>query len=352
MKKNGFTLIEVLGVIILLGVLSVIVVPVVRDSIKQSKRKAYDKQVNTILTTAREWAADNTGALTEGSFLVKVETLKKEGLLENKDIINPVNNEEMKGCAKVSYNQEFNQYEYEYLDNCFGYNGILSSNDECLKGEPNNCNPGIPIKVQVNDNESYNFYVIADDGNELTMIMDNNLYPDDDRTEGDVGWIDKLDYDEAGGTNWGMYGSNLKGPITALKALKERTKDWTNIQEKEYVTSDENNPKAYPDIMMKMRARMLTYTEASNLGCKEIDSENYSTNDSCPDYLLANLKENLGETDTEGTKGYWLSSAKGDNARGAFTINGYSGVINWDYAKNSWYGIRPVITVSKMANIY
>lgn len=118
MKKNGFTLIEVLGVIILLGVLSVIVVPVVRDSIKQSKRKAYDKQVNTILTAAKNWASDNINYIWEDGYFIDIETLKQTGFLENKEIINPVNKEEMTGCVEITYEENFNQYKYEYLDEC------------------------------------------------------------------------------------------------------------------------------------------------------------------------------------------------------------------------------------------
>ena len=118
MKKNGFTLIEVLGVVILLGILSVIVVPVVKDSVKQSKRKAYDKQVNTVITSAKNWASDNIDELSEETIFVDIQSLKQNGFLENKKIINPVTNEEMNGCVEISYEEDFNQYKYEYLNEC------------------------------------------------------------------------------------------------------------------------------------------------------------------------------------------------------------------------------------------
>ena len=118
MKKNGFTLIEVLGVIILLGVLSVIVVPVVRDSIKQSKIKSLDKQKSVIVESAKNWVADNLDELEEDYLTVNIDTLKQTGFLENKEIINPVNKEEMTGCVEITYEEGFNQYKYEYLDEC------------------------------------------------------------------------------------------------------------------------------------------------------------------------------------------------------------------------------------------
>lgn len=339
MKKNGFTLIEVLGVIILLGVLSVIVVPVVRDSIKQSKRKAYDKQVNTILTTAREWAADNTSALTEGSFLVKVETLKKAGLIENKDIINPVNNEEMKGCAKVSYNQGFNQYEYEYLDSCMD-GQILTSEDDCINDRKGICNPGTLVNVQVNDSKNYNFYVISDDGNELTMIMDRNLYSDEDVANGtqNVAWISAEDYESANSEE----GDNIscdyeacfdEGPVTALNALKERTNDWTNIDEREYIVEHSLYGSEYYSIIRTMRARLLTTKEAMSevLGC------NYQPGN-CISWLY------------NGSTSYWTSDMNPSLIATAQSIRNGGNIS--DVGVTSYSGIRPVITVPKNVNIY
>ena len=118
MKKNGFTLVELLGVIILLGVLSVIVVPEVRDSIKQSKKKAYDKQIDTVITAAKNWASDNIDMIWEDGYFIDIETLKQTGFLENKKIINPVTNKEINGCVAIIYEEDFNQYEYEYLSKC------------------------------------------------------------------------------------------------------------------------------------------------------------------------------------------------------------------------------------------
>ena len=117
MKKNGFTLAELLGVIILLGVLLVIVVPVVGNSIVQSKQKAYDKQIDTVITSAKNWAADNIDNVDDW-LQIDIGTLKQEGFLQNKKIINPITNEEMNGCVAIIYEEDFKQYKYEYLNEC------------------------------------------------------------------------------------------------------------------------------------------------------------------------------------------------------------------------------------------
>ena len=127
MKKiNGFTLVELLAVIILLGLISAIGIPTVKNITRDAKQKGYEKQVATVLESAENWGTENTELLPKvsGSILVKMDTLKKEGFLENKEIINPVEKSEMNGCAEIIYNSEFNQYEYKYIKNCNSFFGI------------------------------------------------------------------------------------------------------------------------------------------------------------------------------------------------------------------------------------
>lgn len=46
--KKGFTLIEMIGAIILLGMLSLLIIPIVNKNIKQSKEKLYIAQIEEI----------------------------------------------------------------------------------------------------------------------------------------------------------------------------------------------------------------------------------------------------------------------------------------------------------------
>lgn len=48
MKKNGFTLIELLAAIIVLGIISLIVFPTIDRTIKNQKKKLYDRQVQFV----------------------------------------------------------------------------------------------------------------------------------------------------------------------------------------------------------------------------------------------------------------------------------------------------------------
>ena len=59
MKKNGFTLIEILGVITLLALLSIIVLMVVDNSLKSSKETLSEAQLDNIKSAASMWRTDN-----------------------------------------------------------------------------------------------------------------------------------------------------------------------------------------------------------------------------------------------------------------------------------------------------
>jgi len=122
--KKGFTLVEMLAVVVLIGLLVVITVPSIKTIMNNAKEKSLEKQIDSIIESAKSWSVDNIDSLTENNTItVTIETLKKSGFLENEKVINPVNNKEMNGCVDIKYNSEFNQYEYKYDEEC-----TLSSN--------------------------------------------------------------------------------------------------------------------------------------------------------------------------------------------------------------------------------
>ena len=52
MKRKGFTLVEVLAVIIVLGILALIASPIISGIIRQSREKSYDQQLSEIYDAA------------------------------------------------------------------------------------------------------------------------------------------------------------------------------------------------------------------------------------------------------------------------------------------------------------
>lgn len=125
--KKGFTLAELLGVISILGILALIITPVVTSSINTSKEKAYNKQVDIIETAAKEWGIENIDELPDigstNELAISLSELIDSGKIQDNKIINPKTNTEMTGCVVVSYNSEYNQYEYNYNEDTAYCNG-------------------------------------------------------------------------------------------------------------------------------------------------------------------------------------------------------------------------------------
>ena len=112
--NKGFTLIELLAVIIIIAIIAMISVPTVFDIISSSKEKVYEQQVTAIESAAKRWAIEGLWG-TDNSYK-SICFLKKGGYLENRDIVDPRNNEKMDGCVKIAFDSEYNQYTYTYQE--------------------------------------------------------------------------------------------------------------------------------------------------------------------------------------------------------------------------------------------
>lgn len=97
MKNKGFTLVELLAVLILLAILTLLIVPNVSKSINFFRRDSIKKQTDNILTAASNWVSHqiehNPNILPKDgeNVLVTIGELKNAGFLEI-NIKNPSNN--------------------------------------------------------------------------------------------------------------------------------------------------------------------------------------------------------------------------------------------------------------------
>ena len=55
MANKGFTLIEILAVVTIIGVVSLITMPVVQKNITKSRQQAYNNQIDNIVKAAKDW---------------------------------------------------------------------------------------------------------------------------------------------------------------------------------------------------------------------------------------------------------------------------------------------------------
>lgn len=119
MKNKGFTLVELLAVITVLGIIGLIAIPTVTSIINSSKEKAKKIQIEEIIRSAKSWAANNTTQLSEtDTYHLSVQTLIDEGYIATDDIKDPTNsNKTLNQCISITYSTKYNNYLFNYV-NC------------------------------------------------------------------------------------------------------------------------------------------------------------------------------------------------------------------------------------------
>lgn len=128
MKKRGFTLTEILGVIVILGLIALIVFPNVSKSIRNSKKKLYDQQVELIENNARRWGVEHSNLLpSSGAYYLELSELVSGGYVTQKEIKDPRDETIMNGCVIIGYDTEYSQYEYTYVETTCAENQNIGS---------------------------------------------------------------------------------------------------------------------------------------------------------------------------------------------------------------------------------
>ena len=113
-KRNGFTLIELMAVIIILAGIALIVTPLIIGGIKESKEKLYDTQLENIKSAAKSFMID-LDLENDLTLTLTLDELKKAGYVKE-DIKNPKTGESFNKCLLVSVERKDNAYEYEVID--------------------------------------------------------------------------------------------------------------------------------------------------------------------------------------------------------------------------------------------
>lgn len=115
--KKGFTLVELLVVIVILSLIAMIVYPSIVKVINDSKESTYVSQVEIVIKAAKEWAVEHPSQLPsdESPSDVKVclKSLVDGGYIDG-DVKNPKNSKIMDGYVEITLSN--NKYEYNYID--------------------------------------------------------------------------------------------------------------------------------------------------------------------------------------------------------------------------------------------
>ena len=115
MNKKGFTLVELIGVIILLSAIALISVPIINNSLKNTKEKTYNSQIDTIIKAAKRYVTE-VGAGNDAGFDITMDNLINAKLIEDDVIIDPRDDSNMINTLTihVTYDSSSKSYLYCY----------------------------------------------------------------------------------------------------------------------------------------------------------------------------------------------------------------------------------------------
>jgi len=174
-NKRGFTLVELLAVIIVIGILTMVAIPTIERIAKENREKVYQQQLDNIVLSLKSWASDNRIHLPEEeneNLTMTLGNLKSEGYIEH-EVKNPLTGKCFDNRMTLVITKEQNNYDYSInLD-------TIEESNEC---EVDIDSPTIVLNGNMTENIEVNSLyvdkgVIAKDkdGNDITAHVSTTI---------------------------------------------------------------------------------------------------------------------------------------------------------------------------------
>ncbi len=148
MKTKGFTLVELIGVIVVIALIALVVIPPINNMIRENNKNMYDQTITQIELSANNWGVDNIYLLplTETDvFYITLGQLKYNGYVDV-NVKNPLTNECFDDDMLIEITKVEKTYKYNVLEDT-GSRGCNTSETNVpvlvLKG-------GASIDVEIN----------------------------------------------------------------------------------------------------------------------------------------------------------------------------------------------------------
>lgn len=133
-KKKAFTLVELMGVLVIIGVLTAVLIPVISNVIKENKQKMYNTQLDTIKLAAKNFGSDNVFLLPDNNdeiVYINLNQLKKMGYIEDV-ITNPLTKKDFSDCTLIKITKVEGGYEYQIDENTLESDVCNLNNDSSI----------------------------------------------------------------------------------------------------------------------------------------------------------------------------------------------------------------------------
>ena len=153
----------------------------------------------------------------------------------------------------------------------------------------------------------------------VELLLDHDL-------PGNTAWVSLEDYQAAGGTaeEYGEYGNNKYGPITALKHLKQATDSWNGVvtlTEADNVTRENASGSTYTINYEGYKARMISGQEIADIVGNQEWTPDGNYIEGLPTWLYSNMAVSMDEDyniDIYEHVVYWTDTAQSSDSNTSF----------------------------------
>ena len=362
-KRKAFTLIELMGVLVIIGILILILVPVINNAVKNNKEELYNKQLDLIKLLAKNLASDKEYILPEedgDEIYLTLGQLRAMGYAEE-IITNPKTKENFPDNLVVMIIKVGKDYDYDIIldgGEVLTTSGIIVFNPSkryIKKGSTSSYIITAKTKTQVGL-ETTEYYVDIEKSNIVLRGVGETDPSIKYKLDGNKG-LYKLTV--AGGNNEGNLYFNFKD----LKDIKGKEIDTTTIN------SNINNVSNNKQIIVDNTAPVINFTTngttvwaksvgtkitvTDNSGSNSLDSSTYKYIYSLSSSQTQTLKNSYNLTDiisqTSGDGEYYLIAQACDKAGNCATKTSNKFLVDNTAPTCSWSGENSTWTTSAQA---
>ena len=120
MNRKGFTLVELLAVLVILGMVMVIALPAITSSMQRTKKKQNDSRIKLLLSSAEVYVNDHKNDVYNNMVVgeetkycyIRIQEDLVNGRYLTRDLIKDMDDKELSGVIKFSSNGDYFYFDH------------------------------------------------------------------------------------------------------------------------------------------------------------------------------------------------------------------------------------------------